>query len=302
MKFGRDNGEVYGEVAGTRLLWALGFGADRMYPVRVVCRRCPAGLEARPDRSPDDSVFYPAAIERKARGTTIETYEDQGWAWSELDLVEEAAGGASRAQRDALKLLAVFMQAGDNKPKQQRLVCLDEDEDAKSPGKAPSEGEVADEAGGGLCRRPFMLMDDLGLTFGSVDMFDRRQLGSVNLARWSKSPVWKGERGCTGNLPLSLSGTLHDPEISEAGRAFLARLLGQLSDGQIRDLFDVARFSLRPADPSADHARSASIAAWVGAFKQKRNEIEDRRCDEPYVRGLRSRRDLPMPVQPRFDD
>src|SRR5438128_712187 len=41
VKYGRDNGEVYGEVAATRLLWALGFGADRMYPVRVVCRGCP---------------------------------------------------------------------------------------------------------------------------------------------------------------------------------------------------------------------------------------------------------------------
>ena len=32
VKFGPTNGEVYnGEVAATRLLWALGFGADRMY-------------------------------------------------------------------------------------------------------------------------------------------------------------------------------------------------------------------------------------------------------------------------------
>ena len=33
VKFGGTNGEVYGEVLATRLLWALGFGADRMYPV-----------------------------------------------------------------------------------------------------------------------------------------------------------------------------------------------------------------------------------------------------------------------------
>src|SRR5262245_3766203 len=30
VKFGGANGEVYGEVLATRLLWALGFGADRM--------------------------------------------------------------------------------------------------------------------------------------------------------------------------------------------------------------------------------------------------------------------------------
>ena len=44
VKFGGDNAEVYAEVAATRLLWALGFGADRMYPVRVVCRGCPESL------------------------------------------------------------------------------------------------------------------------------------------------------------------------------------------------------------------------------------------------------------------
>ena len=40
VKFGGTNGEVYGEVLATRLLWALGFGADRVYLVRVLCRGC----------------------------------------------------------------------------------------------------------------------------------------------------------------------------------------------------------------------------------------------------------------------
>ncbi len=48
VKYGKTNGEVYAEVAATRLLWALGFGADRMYPVRVICRGCPADLEGAP--------------------------------------------------------------------------------------------------------------------------------------------------------------------------------------------------------------------------------------------------------------
>ena len=46
VKFGRDNGEVYAEVAATRLFWALGFPVDRMYPVRVLCDGCPPGPEA----------------------------------------------------------------------------------------------------------------------------------------------------------------------------------------------------------------------------------------------------------------
>src|SRR5262245_28001027 len=33
VKYGKGNGEVYAEVAATRLFWALGFGADSVYPV-----------------------------------------------------------------------------------------------------------------------------------------------------------------------------------------------------------------------------------------------------------------------------
>src|SRR2546428_7407070 len=146
VKYGRDNGEVYGEVAATRLLWALGFGADRMYPVRVVCRGCPPDPKRNPRDRRDEMVFDPAAIERKMSGKALETRPDSGWAWPELDLIDEAAGGAPRAQRDALKLLAVFMQHTDSKPAQQRLMCVSE--------HAPAEGEP--------CPQPFMMLNDLG--------------------------------------------------------------------------------------------------------------------------------------------
>src|SRR4029453_5192707 len=42
VKYGPSNGEAHAEVVASRLLWALGFGADRMYPVQVVCRGCSA--------------------------------------------------------------------------------------------------------------------------------------------------------------------------------------------------------------------------------------------------------------------
>src|ERR1044071_4276449 len=67
VKFGGANGEVYGEVLATRVLWALGFGADRMYPVNVVCHGCPYGFGG--TRLPNgDSRFDPAVIERKMSG------------------------------------------------------------------------------------------------------------------------------------------------------------------------------------------------------------------------------------------
>jgi hypothetical protein len=261
VKFGRDNGEVYAEVAATRLFWALGFPVDRMYPVRVLCDGCPPGPEAVRDARGPALMFDPASIERKFKGHALETEPESGWSWADLDKVDEAAGGAPRAQRDALKLLAVFIQHTDSKPAQQRLVCVDD----KS------------ESDEGVCAHTVMMVNDLGQTFGRSNLFNRDRLGSVNLERWSSAHVWasKSDRSaCFGDLPTSQSGSLDNPRIGEAGRRFLSDLLMQLSDAQLRDLFAVSRFPER-----VDQAiRPATVDDWVAAFKKKRDEIASRTC------------------------
>lgn len=105
VKYGLRNPEVYGEVAGTRLLWALGFGSDTNYSVRVQCEDCPrdpwawitlgasgrarfkAGIRPRDqaDRVALESrfargtqIFLPATVEIKFKGDKIESYPDQG--------------------------------------------------------------------------------------------------------------------------------------------------------------------------------------------------------------------------------
>jgi hypothetical protein len=250
IKYGVDNAEVYGVVAASRLLWALGFGADRWYPVSVTCHRCPEQPHRDERPSDHDVVFEVAALERQLPGKTIESHADEGWRWSELDLVSEDAGGAPPAERDALKLLAVMLQHTDSKAQQQRLICLD----AK---------QIED------CRSPFMYIHDLGLTFGKATAFNRSGPSGVNFDNWSKAPVWKDRQKCVGNLPESQTGTLSDPVIHEPGRKFLAGLLAQLSDGQLRDLFEVARFPQR-SHTSADD--------WLTAFKAKREQIASVTC------------------------
>ena len=42
VKYGDKNGEVYAEIAASRLFWALGFKVDRMYPAAVTCQSCPS--------------------------------------------------------------------------------------------------------------------------------------------------------------------------------------------------------------------------------------------------------------------
>jgi len=265
VKYGGTNGEVYAEVAASRLLWALGFGADHMYPVRVICRGCPAEFGAIL-RENGDRIFDPATIERKMPAAEL----SDAWSWGELEAIDERSGGAPRAHRDALKLLAVFMQHTDTKPQQQRMVCLDGPASAKQASEAP---------GIAPCAQPFMIIQDVGVTFGRASTFNNNTKSSVNLAAWSATPIWKGSNGpCVGNLDQSFTGTLDDPVISEAGRQFLAGLLEQLSDNQIRDLFDVARVTLRVRKPGDARSGLPTVDEWAEAFKQKRTEIANRRC------------------------
>ena len=252
VKYGQRNGEVYGEVAASRLLWALGFGADRMYPVKVECRGCPAKIQG----------TAVSAIERKMAGKEIESGKKVGWAWPELELIDANAAPERRAERDALKLLAAFLQHSDSKAEQQRLLCV-------SDAAGPARGEP--------CSKTFMMVSDLGLTFGRANRFNRNKLTGVNLDRWSRAPVWKSAAGCVANLSKSWTGTLDNPSIGEPGRAFLAGLLVQLTDVQIRDLFVVSRFTLRSISDDGPPAGS-TIENWVAAFKQKRDEIVNRRC------------------------
>jgi hypothetical protein len=264
VKFGAENGEVYGEVLATRLLWALGFGADRMYPASVTCRGCPSelgGIAA----AGNARRFEPASIERLMSGSEWERDGAHGWAWNELNVVNPQAGGATRAERDALKLLAVFLQHSDSKPEQQRILCLGE--------RGPSAS--------GSCRRPFLMISDVGLTFGRASRTNANDASGVNLAAWRDTPIWKDETGCRGNLPRSLTGSLEDPMISEEGRRLLASLLAQLSDRQLRDLFEAGRVELRLRSPGDPSSGFATVREWVEAFKEKRAQIEARRCVGP---------------------
>lgn len=263
VRYGQENGKVQGEVLATRLLWALGFGADAVYPVRVHCRGC--SNDPWVDRRPvaGEQYFELAAIERKFPGEEINADKDGGWSWKELRHVDEQLGGAPPAQLDALRLLAVFIQHTDNKIINERFVCL--------PG-----GTAAD----GSCNRPFLYMHDVGLTFGHANLFDVNNEASVSFEDWASTPMWRADpKMCVGHMRRSATGMLGDPQISEAGRKFLADLLVQLTDTQLHDLFEVARVDHRSRKPGSEEP-SASVDEWVTAFKAKRDQIVNNRCEK----------------------
>jgi hypothetical protein len=271
VKYGEKNGEVHAEVASSRLLWALGFQADVMYPTRVTCRNCPADPFAASGAdwqrgSPTDvatKVFDPAVIERES-GSAIEVPDYQGWAWPELDKLGATAGGATRAQLDALKLLAVFIQHSDSKPEQQELVC-DEGRRRK------------DTTGNETCSSAWLVIKDLGATFGKATRLNNSKM---NLSDWDGAPIWKDAKQCVADMPRSLTGTLEDPVISEAGRRFLAERMMLLRDRQIRDLFTVSNVVKRGEEIEGPDGkkRPVTVDDWVAVFKRKRAEIAAARC------------------------
>lgn len=262
VKYGEQNGEIYSEVAASRLLWSLGFGADKVYPVKVVCKGCPADPIKNHKKVDGTREFTSAIVERKLPGDPIELHKDSGWSWVELSFVDQTSGGAPLAHRDALKLLAAMIQHTDSKPQQQRLVCLD-----KVHGLQPQKD--------GNCKHTFMMINDLGKTFGTTSMFNTDKKSAVNFAEWSGTPIWKDKETCAAQLSKSYTGSLEHPKIGEGGRQFLADLLAQLTDRQLRDLFEVARFTDR--DPTA------SVDDWMRAFKAKREEIATARCTNPTL-------------------
>jgi hypothetical protein len=269
VKYGLDNGEVFAEVAASRLFWALGFLADRMYPVKVTCLNCPPdphkastvdwGL-GRPSNLAT-RVFDPAAIERPFDGKEIEVPKFKGWSWRELDEVTDNEAGASRAHVDALKLLAAFIQHVDSKAENQAIVCADAD-------------IGRDREGNATCTRPRLMVKDLGSSFAAAS---KVRFAKMNLASWRSVEVWKDRRRCRAELTSSIVGTLAHPEISEPGRRFLAERLSLLSDKQIRDLFSAARVERRKEKIDG---RLVTVDDWVEVFKSKRDQIVSHRCGE----------------------
>jgi hypothetical protein len=195
--------------------------------------------------------FTWVSVERKMPGRAIEADGFEGWDWSELDRVDASAGGATRAELDALRLVAIFLGHWDNKARNQRLLC------EEGPGDADPSAP---------CKRPLLMIHDVGATFGP---------GKVEETNWAATPIWADARSCTVKLPHR-DGTFDMIRISEAGRVLIAGRLRQLSEAQIATIFETAGFP----DPVTGET-NGDVTLWVKAFRDKVRQIDDRpACQE----------------------
>jgi hypothetical protein len=261
VKYG-NTGEIQAEIAASRLLTALGFGADQMFMLpRLRCYGCVRTpfytmkvLDYLHERErlirsvPEDSYtdFEWVGVERRLDGAEIEAGDPDGWAWYELDTVDSTRG-ANRAERDALRLFAMLLAHWDNKAPNQRLMCL-------SPSAPAAEA----------CSQPFAYIHDLGATFGP---------NKVDLDRWSKAPIWSNRERCTVSMrqfPYG-GGTFPDTQISEAGRRLITQQLASLTERQLTALFTAAHF------PEFHGGRGAAAdpKRWAAVFREKVRQIAE---------------------------
>jgi hypothetical protein len=240
--------EIPSEIVTSRLLHALGFGADRVSRVQTVrCYGCPfqpfhmrslaeiLGLDRLMDRHLDYTAhrdFHEVSAERNLEGEAIEVGKERGWAFHELKRIDQSIGGATSAEVDALRLVAVFLHHWDNKTANQRLICV--------------ESKTAD------CQHPLAMIQDGGSDFGPK---------KVDLKNWRARPVWADASRCLvtmKDMPYK-GGTFEDVEISEGGRRLLGERLRQLSPEQIAALFTAAGLE--------------NVPDWVAVFQDKVRQI-----------------------------
>ena len=245
--------EIPSEIAATRLLHALGFGADRVSRVdKVRCYGCPfqpfhtrslwelIGATAFMDKRIDYSRhrdFESVSVERNLDGEAIEVGQERGWGFYELKNIDPRKGGATRAEVDALRLMAVFLHHWDNKTANQRLTCPD----SKSP----------------ACEHPLAMIQDVGSDFGPK---------KADLEKWKSLPVWGNESTCLltmESMPYD-GGTFEEVQITEEGRRLLGDRLKQLTSTQITALFMAAQLD--------------NVPQWVAVFQDKVRQISDRRA------------------------
>jgi hypothetical protein len=243
--------EIPSETAATRLLHALGFGADSVSRVEAVrCFGCPfqpfhshallemLNLDGYADKHVDYSSyrdFKNVSVERNFDGEAIEVGKERGWGFHELGKIDPARGGATRAQVDPQRLKAIILHPWDNKSSNQRLTC-------------PNATMAS-------CQHPLAMIQDVGSEFGPK---------KAELENWRSTPVWHDAEKCVvsmRSLPYS-GGTFEDVAISEGGRRLLADRLRQLSPKQIAMLFTTAGLE--------------DVPAWTAAFQHRVRQIVER--------------------------
>jgi hypothetical protein len=248
----KRNGEIYGEFLSSRFSKALGFFADDEWVADVTCPDCEKSLN-KPFQGTPWSPFQPAAgIELSlAKGIDVKCNgKDSGALAGSLEKLLK--NGAPRAEIDAFKLWLAFIDHGDTKTDNHKFACL---RSKKNP-----DGTRRCEPG-----QAVFYVSDMGSTFGFSGASEKK----ATLAAWKgKDPIRKSGGQCA-----TTAKSVGDTNISEQGRALLAKGLQRLLDAEASDQTITAVFRA-----SRNAERDQAPEAWTAEFIRKAKTIIDARC------------------------
>jgi hypothetical protein len=248
----KKNGEIYGEFLSSRFSKAVGFFADDSWVADVNCPDCEKSL-TRSFQGASWTPFQPAAgIEMSlASGIDVKcNNKDSAALGSTLQAL--LSNGAPRAEIDAFKLWLAFIDHGDTKTDNHKFACL------KS--RRNADGTRSCEPGEAV-----FYVGDMGSTFGYSSASEKK----ATLSGWSgKDPIKVSGGRCT-----TTAKSVGDANISEGGRALLARELQRLIDAErsqqtITRVFRASRNAERDQPPEQ----------WAAEFIRKANTIINARC------------------------
>ena len=250
VRYGAGNGEVYAQVAATRLLWALGFPPTACIPSASSAAAAPpirSGSSARHPhcpgrvRSGDDRREGRRQDHRDEAGRGLVVARARGRG----RVARRRAAGAARRAQAARRVHPTLV----NKAINQRIVCLD----------APR------------CSQTVMMMPTSAKP-RPRQCLEQRRHRCDEFSEWAPLPIWKDSKiGCVANLPASWERDAAR-SADQRRRARVSRRTAQ-SAQRYATARPVRLARVTTRDPHT------SIDDWVAAFKRKRAEIANRRCD-----------------------
>ena len=288
------NREVFAMVAGTRLLWALGFDALPAVALTVRCIDCPKDpMTGHGPRRIHEYLAEWQAYPPNGPWILSRADHDEGWSWQELDdAIASLPPGEERTRQrthfDALTLLGVLVQHGDRKPEQQALYCAGSVDlnagDTDAFGARGLSSILLERQDATACGQPAIMLADVGATFGGAGRTSNPVTAKMNLEEWRHRRVFNesSDGACHGHLRPSFAAGHEgerNPVISEEGRRFLLEQLQRLTPAHLRALFTAAHVGElgdgSHKGASADHV----IDEWIDAFQDKVQQIAAHSCE-----------------------
>ena len=299
VKYG-SSPEVHTEVAATRLMHALGAGADRMYLVdtaallRLPGRPAPDAAAASRARSRSASESASQIVrgqdaDREARRSTSTT---RSTSTSRPSPSSDAprAGRSRRTERPAgAATSSTSCQPGRGEvPRRARRAAPARGvpQQLGQPRRQPAPAVPRRRRAPGGRRLP-RRRSPTCTTWGrpSATWAEPRASASSTWRAGGPSPIWKDRAACTVSIesPRFHGATFGEATISERGRQFLAERLRRIGDEQVRDLFEGARFAeYEDASACEPRRRAAGSRRSRTRSARSRRATHARRPDAPW--------------------